>query len=148
MDLGALVAVLEDVGRLQVAVCTSKPANPKLLAQRKLKSTESDAMRTVEGEGHPGLHSLVVEERLQVLAACRRIHLSCLHQPYGYRPLTRNQIESRKPIMNFSSDVEESGAVPHALAPAQPDPLPSPVAALIHRVAMPPPRARHLRRAD
>ena len=85
MDLGALVAVLEDVGRLQVAVCTSKPANPKLLAQRKLKSTESDAMRTVEGEGHPGLHSLVVEERLQVLAACRRIHLSCLHQPYRYR---------------------------------------------------------------
>jgi hypothetical protein len=50
--------------------------------------------------------------------------------------------------MNFSSDAEESGGVSRALAPAQPDPLPSPVAALIHRVAMPPPRARHLRRAD
>jgi hypothetical protein len=38
--------------------------------------------------------------------------------------------------------------VPRALVPPQPDPLPSPVAALNHRVVMPRPRARHLRLAD
>ena len=74
-------------------------------------------MRTVKAERHPGLHSLVVEERLQVLTSCRRIHLSCLYQPYRYRPLTHNQIESRKPIMNLSSDAEESGVFPVPLFP-------------------------------
>lgn len=38
--------------------------------------------------------------------------------------------------------------VPRALVPPQLDPLPSPVAALNHRVVMPRPRARHLRLAD
>lgn len=92
-------------------------------------------MRTVEAERHPRLHSLVVEERLQVLAACRRIHLSCLHQPYRYRPLTHNRIESEanheflercRGIRGCSPCPRPRAAGSAAAASAADDPLSSP----------------------